>query len=185
MILGDFMADKFVPTWYSKSIYDIDLAKLSSLNVKYILSDLDNTIAGYDELEASEKSIEWNKMLKEQGFKIYLVSNNNDTRIKEFSKKFNINGYLSKARKPFTKRLEKFLKANNINKEEVISIGDQIVTDIVGFNSLGVDTILVKTINQKKQKWYTKINRSREKRILRKIKKVDCIKYNQIKELYE
>jgi HAD superfamily phosphatase (TIGR01668 family) len=176
---------KYIPNYVYKTIYDIDFDTLYASGKRIILSDLDNTIAGYDELEASEKSIKWNKMLKEQGFKIYLVSNNNDTRIKEFSKKFNINGYLSKARKPFTKRLEKFLKENNIKKEEVISIGDQIVTDIVGFNSLGVDTILVKTINQKKQKWYTKINRSREKRILRKIKKVDCIKYNQIKELYE
>lgn len=176
---------KYIPNYVYNTIYDIDFDTLYASGKRIILSDLDNTIAGYDELEASEKSIKWNKMLKEQGFKIYLVSNNNDTRIKEFSKKFNINGYLSKARKPFAKRLEKFLKENNIKKEEVISIGDQIVTDIVGFNSLGVDTILVKTINQKKQKWYTKINRSREKRILRKIKKVDCIKYNQIKELYE
>jgi HAD superfamily phosphatase (TIGR01668 family) len=176
---------KYIPNYVYKTIYDIDFDTLYASGKRIILSDLDNTIAGYDELEASEKCIEWNKILKEQGFKIYLVSNNNDTRIKKFSIKFYIDGYLSKARKPFTKRLEKFLKENNIKKEEVISIGDQIVTDIVGFNSLGVDTILVKTINQKKQKWYTKINRSREKRILRKIKKVDCVKYNQIKELYE
>lgn len=176
---------KYIPNYVYKTIYDIDFDTLYANGKKIILSDLDNTIAGYDELEASKKCIEWNDLLKKQGFKIYLVSNNNDTRIRKFSKKFYIDGYLSKARKPFTKRLEKFLKENNINKEEVISIGDQIVTDIVGFNSLGVDTILVKTINQKKQKWYTKINRSREKRILRKIKKVDCVKYNQIKELYE
>ena len=176
---------KYIPNYVYKTIYDIDFDTLYASGKRIILSDLDNTIAGYDELEASEKCIEWNKILKEQGFKIYLVSNNNDTRIKKFSIKFQIDGYLSKARKPFTKRLEKFLKENNIKKEEVISIGDQIVTDIVGFNSLGVDTILVKTINQKKQKWYTKINRSREKRILRKIKKVDCVKHNQIKELYE
>ena len=176
---------KYIPNYVYKTIYDIDFDTLYASGKRIILSDLDNTIAGYDELEASEKCIEWNKILKEQGFKIYLVSNNNDTRIKKFSIKFQIDGYLSKARKPFTKKLEKFLKENNIKKEEVISIGDQIVTDIVGFNSLGVDTILVKTINQKKQKWYTKINRSREKRILRKIKKVDCVKYNQIKELYE
>ena len=176
---------KYIPNYVYKTIYDIDFDTLYVSGKRIILSDLDNTIAGYDELEASEKCIEWNKILKEQGFKIYLVSNNNDTRIKKFSIKFQIDGYLSKARKPFTKRLEKFLKENNINKEEVISIGDQIVTDIVGFNRLGVDTILVKTINQKNQKWYTKINRSREKRILRKIKKVDCVKHNQIKELYE
>lgn len=176
---------KYIPNYVYKTIYDIDFDTLYASGKRIILSDLDNTIARYDEIEPSIKCIKWNELLKNQGFKIYLVSNNNDTRIKKFSEKFHIDGYLSKARKPFTKRLENFLKENNIKKQEVISIGDQIVTDIAGFNSLGVDTILVKTINQKKQKWYTKINRSREKRILRKIKKVDCIKYNQIKELYE
>ena len=64
-------------------------------------------------------------------------------------------------------------------------MGDQLVTDISGFNKLGVDSILVKTIDQKNQKWYTKINRLREKNILKKIKKVDCEKYNQMKVFYE
>lgn len=176
---------KYIPSYVYKSIYDIDFDTLYASGKRIILSDLDNTIARYDELEASNKCIEWNQKLKKQGFKIYLVSNNNDTRIKKFSKTFMIDGYLSNARKPFIKRLNDFLKENNINKTEVISIGDQLVTDILGFNKLGVDTILVKTINMDNQKWYTKINRLREKNILKKIKKVDCEKYNQIKELYE
>ena len=51
-------------------------------------------------------------------------------------------------------------------------MGDQLVTDISGFNKLGVDSILVKTIDQKNQKWYTKINRLREKNILSILQKL-------------
>ena len=176
---------KCIPNYVYKSIYDIDFDTLYESGKRIILSDLDNTIASYDELKPSVDTIKWNEKLRNKGYKIYLVSNNKCLRIKEFSKDFIIDGYLAKAKKPFIKRLNKFLKDNKIKKEEVISIGDQIVTDIIGFNKLGVDSILVKTINQSNQKWYTKINRLREKRIIKKIKKVDYDKYNQIKELYE
>lgn len=176
---------KYLPTYVYTTIYDIDFNSLYASGKRIILSDLDNTIASYSEKTPTIDMIKFNEEIRKLGFKIYLVSNNYDKRILEFSKEFIVDGFLAKAKKPFTKKLEKFLKDNNLKKEEIISIGDQLVTDIAGFNDLGVDTILVKTINQKSQKWYTKINRLREQIILKKIKKVDCIKYNKMKEFYE
>ncbi len=176
---------KYLPTYVYTTIYDIDFSTLYASGKKIILSDLDNTIASYSEETPTAEMIKFNEKLKKLGFKIYLVSNNHDKRIKKFSEKFIIDGFLSEAKKPFTKKLEKFLETNNLKKSQIIGIGDQLVTDIRGFNSLGVDTILVKTIDQKNQKWYTKINRLREKNILKKIKKVDCEKYNQMKVFYE
>ncbi len=176
---------KYLPTYVYTTIYEIDFTSLYAKGKRIILSDLDNTIASYSEKTPTKEMIKLNEYLRKLGFKIYLVSNNYDRRIKKFSEEFIIDGYLAKAKKPFTKKLEVFLKKENLKKEEIISIGDQLVTDIAGFNGLGVDTILVKTIDLKNQKWYTKINRSREKMILKKIKKVDCIKYNQMKEFYE
>jgi HAD superfamily phosphatase (TIGR01668 family) len=176
---------KYLPTYVYTTIYDIDFTSLYASGKRIILSDLDNTIASYSEETPSKEVLEFNKYLRNLGFKIYLVSNNNDKRIKKFSEEFIIDGFLAKAKKPFTKKLEKFLSNNNLKKEQIISMGDQLVTDISGFNKLGVDSILVKTIDQKNQKWYTKINRLREKNILKKIKKVDCEKYNQMKVFYE
>lgn len=176
---------KYLPTYVYTTIYDIDFTSLYASGKRIILSDLDNTIASYSEETPSKEVLEFNKYLRNLGFKIYLVSNNNGKRIKKFSEEFIIDGFLAKAKKPFTKKLEKFLSNNNLKKEEIISMGDQLVTDISGFNKLGVDSILVKTIDQKNQKWYTKINRLREKNILKKIKKVDCEKYNQMKVFYE
>ena len=176
---------KYLPTFVYTTIYEIDFTSLYASGKKIILSDLDNTIASYKEETPSEEAIKFNEKLRELGFKIYLVSNNNDKRIKKYSEKFIIDGYLAKAKKPFVKKLEAFVEKNHLKKSEIIAIGDQLVTDILGFNKLAVDTVLVKTIDQKNQKWYTKINRLREQKILKKIKKVDCIKYNKIKEFYE
>lgn len=176
---------KYLPTQVCRNIFEIDFISLYARGKRIILSDLDNTIATYYEKTPSVDCLEWNKTLRKMGFKIYLVSNNHSNRITEYTKNFIVDGYISDAHKPFKGKMERFLKKNNINKEEVIAIGDQLVTDISAFNKLQVETILVKTINQKKQKWYTKINRMREVNILKKIKKVDYQKYNQIKEFYE
>lgn len=176
---------KYLPTQVCQNIFEIDFTSLYASGKRIILSDLDNTIAGYDEKTPSSKCIELNEKLRNMGFKIYLISNNNEKRLIEFVENFKVDGYIAKAYKPFKGKMEAFLKANKIKKEEVIAIGDQLVTDICAFNKLKVESVLVKTINQKKQKWYTKINRIRETNILKKIKKVDYNKYNQIKVFYE
>ena len=53
----------------------------------------------------------------------------------------------------------------------MVVIGDQFVTDITVAKKIGVDSIIVKTIDHKTQKWYTKINRLREKWYLKRLKK--------------
>ena len=54
-----------------------------------------------------------------------------------------------------------------------ILIGDQLLTDIKCANKLGLDSVLVKSISRKSEKWYTRINRLREKRVINNIAKVD------------
>ena len=160
---------KHLPTYVFKSIYDIDFNALYAKGKRVILFDLDNTIATYNELEPSDKHIEFRNMLYNIGFKVYIVSNNNGNRISKFTEKFIIDGFLLMAKKPFPKKTNNFLKKFHINKEETIFVGDQILTDIVCANNVGIDSILVKTIDKTSQKWYTKINRLREKRIIKKL----------------
>lgn len=171
---------KFIPTYCVSSIYEIDFNKLYENGKRIILTDLDNTLISYKVNRADDKLLQLRKTLKEMGFKIFIVSNNNSKRILEFSKTFIINGYLEKACKPSSKKMELFIKDNNLNKKEIIYLGDQLVTDIQGANNTGLDSILVSTIDVSSQKWYTKINRLREKRIIKNIRKIDGFLANQI-----
>ncbi len=160
---------KYTPTFVYLSIYDIDFSKLYALGKKIIISDLDNTLMPYYENKASNSLISWQKKLKEIGFSLYIITNNNEQRILKVKETLEIDGYLTKANKPSGKRLNEYLNNLKINKEEVIFLGDQLVTDIACANNISVDSILVKTIDTKHQKWYTKINRLRENRILKKM----------------
>ena len=162
---------KYTPNAVVKTFDDLDFIKLYESGYRIIISDLDNTIAPYTMECPTIELIERVKKIKNIGFKIYLVSNNNKNRLEIFSKGFEIDGFLEKAKKPNIKKLNNFLSELNINKEEIIGLGDQLVTDILAFNKLGVYSVLVKTIDTKTQKWYTKINRIRERNIIKKIKK--------------
>jgi len=55
---------------------------------------------------------------------------------------------------------------------EVAIIGDQMLTDVVGGNKIGITTILVNPIS-KKDLFFTKFNRLIEKRIMKKLRNKD------------
>lgn len=173
----------YIPNLVLNSYSELDFNKLYEEGYRIIISDLDNTLASYKEEVPSEELINFIKAVKTKGFKFYLVSNNKEKRIKYFNDTLNTDGFLSKAGKPGIKKLVEFLKDVDIN--QVIGLGDQLVTDILAFNRLHVYSVLIKTIDTKTQKWYTKINRLREKRIINKIKKQNLEIGVQIEKLYE
>lgn len=173
---------KYIPTYCAPSVYDVDFNKLYENGKRIILTDLDNTLISYKQDCADEKLIALQRTLKEIGFKIYIISNNNDKRILKFTETFKIDGYLTKACKPFITKMNKFIKDNSFNKEEIIYIGDQLVTDILSANNAELDSILVSTIDTSSQKWYTKINRIREKKIIQNINKINSLMAEKIKK---
>lgn len=165
MILGDFMS-KLMPTWYSKSIYIIDFTKLKSQNIKYILSDLDNTLVGYDIATPTEKVRKLIDELKNNDLELILVSNNNEKRLSKFCRPCSLR-FLSGARKPSGKRLKNYLLNNNINVTECAFVGDQLLTDMWCANKTGCTSILVEPL-QKKESKFTFFNRKIDKRIRKK-----------------
>ena len=174
---------KFVPYQTNLSVYEIDYNKLYSEGKRYILFDLDNTLCPYDRLVISDDELALLNKLKEIGFKVALISNNNKKRLIEY-----INGndilYTYYALKPRTfgyKRIYK--KFNKPNKDKIVTIGDQMMTDCLGGNKFGVDVIIVKSIKRSNEKWYTVINRKRSKKILKNIRLIDEVTYHEIKRV--
>ena len=46
----------FMPNVYVQSVFEIDIEKLASNGVKGIITDLDNTLVGWDVKEPTEKN---------------------------------------------------------------------------------------------------------------------------------
>lgn len=175
----------YTPKCVVNKFNELDFNKLYDEGYRIIISDLDNTLAPYTMITPTEELKEEIGKIKRMGFKFYLISNNKQERIEHFCHELGLDGYLAKAKKPNPTKLQQFLQSQNIYTEDVIALGDQLVTDILGFNRLNLYSVLVKTIDKKTQKWYTKINRLREKKILKNIKKSNYEIYRKIEEIYE
>ena len=165
--------EQYVPDVYQESVFKINYDLLKSKGVKCLLFDLDNTIAPYNKKECMVEVKELFEKIKKE-FDIFIFSNSPKCRVSKFANELGIN-YVANANKPSSTKFLKFLHQNKFNENEVAIIGDQIVTDIKGGNNVGIISILVNPISDYDPIW-TKIGRLREKRIIKKLRKMDLFK---------
>ncbi len=160
--------DKFIPDMYQKSIYHIDYDKLQDNGIKCLLIDLDNTCVPYKDKEPNKKLIDLFETLKDMDFKIIIFSNALKGRIKPFKDVLNVD-CLARANKPYKKNFLKVIKLFNYDLSEVAIIGDQLYTDILGGNKVGIKTILVNPMSNDDMFITRFIYRPLEKRIYKKL----------------
>lgn len=158
----------YIPKIYKKDIFDIDYEYLKKKNIKCIIFDLDNTIMTIDEEHPKKKVLELINKLKKD-FIIYVLSNNKSKeRVKKAGEYLEV-GYFNLALKPLGYGFKRVLRKEKLKVINCCNIGDQLVTDILGGNRLGLLTILVDPIAKKELK-VTKINRYIEAKKLKKLK---------------
>ena len=166
-----FPIKTFVPYDCYRTIYDIDYQRLYQLGKRILFIDIDNTIIPYDLALPEQSHLELIHRVKAIGFQVIVVSNNHQERVKAIASAFDVD-YVYSACKPLKKGFQKALAlAKATAKDEVMTIGDQVVTDILGSNRCQLDAILVKPIKKKNEKWFTKLNRMTEKRIIKRMMK--------------
>ncbi len=168
-----FGRKKFIPYQYNKTIFDVDYSKLYEIGCRYILTDLDNTLVSYIERNPSEKLISWRDELKKLGFTLMIVSNSHSNRVKEFAEAIALPCQYGSL-KPTKKGFKKAVRALGITDySQVVVLGDQILTDILGGNRMGFKTILIEAIDRESEFFSTRFNRRFERKIVKRIKKKD------------
>ncbi|WP_226667309.1 YqeG family HAD IIIA-type phosphatase [Metabacillus litoralis] len=171
------MLQQFLPGEYVKSIYHISPKKLKETGIKGIITDLDNTLVEWDRPNATPQLLDWFKEVKDHGIKVTIVSNNKEARVKSFSEPLNI-PFIYKARKPMGKAFIKAVKNMSLKKEDVVVIGDQLLTDVLGGNRNGFQTILVVPVAST-DGFFTRINRKIERRIMDNLKRKGLIQWEE------
>ena len=164
------MPKKLYPHLYLKSVHEIPLDEFAKKGLTNLVFDIDNTLAPFDVPHADEKLIEFFAKLKNMGFTVGLLSNNNWERANLFNEKLNV-AVEAKARKPKCDGLNKLMAQMGAESSATVLIGDQIFTDVWCGNRAGVLTVLVEPIVDYDE-WFVKIKRRFEKAVIRKIKGV-------------
>ena len=173
--------EKFIPNEFHDTFFDINFNELYQKGYRVILTDLDNTLITYEESVPTDEIINKLDSIRKIGFEVFIISNNHPPRIRKFLKGTDYLG-IGDARKPLTVGIKKALKLSETEYflDQIVIIGDQLMTDIYAANRYGAYSILVNPIKRKTEKWYTKLNRKIEVKMLEKIKKKNNGKYNEL-----
>lgn len=159
------MLNIFKPTWTLKRIYNLSVTQCQQNNIKAILTDLDNTLIAWNNPNGTQELHEWLDEMQTAGIQVIVVSNNNHERVKKALDNFNLD-FISSAHKPLANKITQKIKSLKLTNNEVVIVGDQLLTDILAGHLAHVKSILVKPLITS-DKWMTKINRFFEKIIYR------------------
>jgi HAD superfamily phosphatase (TIGR01668 family) len=163
------MALKFVPEYYFKTFNEASAEFLTSIGVKGIVLDVDNTLEPYENPLPGDHVKQWLAELREQGISAAIVSNNGGERINLFNSELGLPVYY-KAKKPFKKNVLNAMKDMGTDKTNTILMGDQVFTDVWAAHNTGIRAILVPPIKDKTDV-LTKFKRLLEKPVLKRYKK--------------
>ncbi len=154
------------PLRYCRSLTDIDGDLLRSIGVKTLLVDLDNTLVFWHTSDCLPGASDWLEERRRDGFDVYLFSNAGKKRAESFASEHGI-GILPYAGKPWTCLFRNLSKRIRAPKSEWAVIGDQIYTDVLCGNLMGVKTLYVFPYSEREW-WWTRFVRRIERFVLKK-----------------
>lgn len=160
---------KLLPDAYFKSVKDVTVHHLNSMKIRGVILDIDDTLSGHN-IELFDDDIhQWIDTLKKDGIKICLLSNNSKERAEKAASALGLSG-IGCARKPLKSGFRAAAKLMGVSLAETCVIGDQIFTDILGGNRLGLYTVLVDSITAHSSLFF-RFKRFVERPVMNRIKR--------------
>lgn len=137
----------FYPKEHFRNVQSIDLSKLQALGINNLIVDLDETLRKRNSNFIPEGSIKWIEDVKKRGFNVCITSNNPfGWQLKNIEKKLDVPVSLL-ALKPLPLAFNHAMGILRSKPSNTAFIGDQLFTDIVGANLMGIYSILVDPIS--------------------------------------
>lgn len=155
------------PLIVKKTVTDIDVKLLSEYKIKALLLDLDNTLSTHNSMQPADGVPEWVKKMTDSGIKLIIVSNNSGDRVKPFADMLGLD-FVAWGAKPLTIGFNRARKCFGLDYSDIAVVGDQLFTDMLGANIVGIKTIYVFPIQAEKG-FLFKIKRLAEKPFLPKL----------------
>ncbi|HYE10824.1 MAG TPA: YqeG family HAD IIIA-type phosphatase [Patescibacteria group bacterium] len=166
------MRNNLIPKLHVNSPYELEIEVLKKNFIEGIIIDIDNTLVPWSEKYADQRVVGLVNKLIEAGFKLCILSNGTKNRVAVFNRELMLPA-VHNAAKPSRAAFNKAIRLLGTKPQHTAVIGDQIFTDILGGNRLGLFTILVVPLSSKEFLWT---------RFVRQIEKIVLKKYKQLNE---
>ncbi|MBC7807591.1 MAG: YqeG family HAD IIIA-type phosphatase [Akkermansiaceae bacterium] len=163
------LSQLLTPSLLVRHVTEVPVSLFTARGIRAVVTDLDNTLLPWhaDE-EATPEVLAWLAGLRDAGIGVCLASNTRRLpRLERIAKGWGIAHVPRTANKPGTAGLLHALTLLGARREESAMIGDQLFTDILGGNRLGMFTVLVNPLSEQEFVGTRYISRNLERLVLR------------------
>lgn len=136
------------PAEYWSSLFAVDLDRLRARGIRGLIVDLDNTLVAWRHPQPTPAVHQWLERARAAGFQVCIVSNGGARRVEAFAAACGI-PCVGGAAKPRRGAFRAALQCLGTRPEETAVVGDQIFTDVLGGNRVGLYTILVQPMSSR------------------------------------
>ncbi len=169
------------PDYYFEKYTDITPEFLAGIGCRVLLTDLDNTLAPYEQPDADERHVAFFAALAEAGISAVLISNNDGARLERFNASLGLPAY-AKSGKPSPRFLRRAMKRCGGVKKDTVMLGDQLLTDTLAGRLAGVTCIVVPPINDRRDA-FTRFKRFLERPFIKRLLKKQKTKITKRNDL--
>ena len=144
---------------------------LKEMGIKAVILDLDNTLVKWHQEEIDDDIMVWLKELQHENMELCILSNSVLSRRSErIASRLGCH-FVRQAKKPGKQGFLKCMEMMHTTPRETAIVGDQMFTDILGGNRVGIYTIMVTPL-QKHEFAYTRyVSRPPERMLMRYFKR--------------
>jgi len=133
-----------IPDYSFNCITDITPDFLKQVGIKFLMLDLDNTIAAYDEHVFADNISKWISDIQDVGVELFIISNSTrNKRVKSHSDSIGVR-FILRSQKPSTKSILHAMEVSGYKPDTSALAGDQILTDTIAANRAGIVSIIVR-----------------------------------------
>ena len=164
----------FLPDIRLEKVTDITVELLNKYGIESLILDVDNTLSTHHGEILTDGLPQWLSYMKENNIGLTVLSNSKEQRVKPFAEKIDLQ-YISLGLKPLPFGYIRAVKKLGTKRKNTAIVGDQIFTDVLGGNTVGVKTILLTPIKPE-DGWSFKLRRKLESFIF----KIYKVKFTEV-----
>ncbi len=139
-------------------------ARLRAWGIDAVMLDLDNTLVPWGADAPPPDVVAWLATLQQAGIAACLVSNSLSGRVRRAARLLGLPVAAGRF-KPSAAKLRRALAIMGTTPARTAMVGDQLFTDVLAGNRLGVPTILVAPLSPR-EPWRVRLVRALERRVL-------------------
>ena len=135
----------FRPDEYYASVLSIEPRALVERGFKGVLLDVDNTLMPRTDAQVPARMADWVQRCQEAGLATLVLSNSFQDRVLGAVEQLGTQ-FIGKAMKPLPGGYRKACRQLGLHPQELVMVGDQTYTDILGAHLAGMHAILVQPL---------------------------------------